>query len=77
MTATALSVPQVSAALEVSAALDRYRNAKTPSVGRQGPYPTPPNARDAYHYVLTDYGERWIAWAIGVGMINYYGQDDT
>ena len=31
VTATALSVPQV------SAALDRYRKARTPSVGRQGP----------------------------------------
>ncbi len=69
--ATGLNVTQV------SAGLDRYRKARSTSIERHGLYPAPPNGREVYHYVLTDYGERWIAWAMGVGLMDYGGQTDT
>ena len=42
---------------------DRYRKARTPVVEREGPYPTPPNGRKAYSYLITEFGERWVTWA--------------
>ena len=60
---------------QASAALDRYCNASTPSVQRGGPIPIPPNGREAYYYLITDQGERWIAWAVGVGLVEHDGPD--
>ncbi len=69
--ATGLKVSQV------SGGLDRYRRAMVPSIRREGPYPSPPNGGKAYLYLLTEFGESWVTWAIRDGLIDYENQHDT